>query len=640
MILHKHLLIYIALLLLFTNVIINDVSSLKIPSRNNNNNNEGKIIQQVNNLDNNNEQHPSTVNCTWKYFTQPLDHFSPGVVNVNGDNSSAIATFQQRYCIYDKYFNKEVKMNGPPPNILFYTGNESPVEEYINQTGLMWTLAPKLNSLVVFAEHRYFGESVPQLKGVRNCLSYCTTQQALADHALLVLEIKKNYNIQNNNAKVVAFGGSYGGMLASWARIKYPNVFDGAIAGSAPIWGFPLLNPPLDGATQAITRSASKAGGATDQCKENIRTVWPIIYDIGKTALGRQYLSEVLNLCKPMIWMEDVNEYLQYAQALWFDLAEGDYPFPSTYITFAVGPGNYPLPPWPVRVACDQGLNTDYDIKITGNTSNVTYSIEIDKVEIVVNWDVTSSNGYSINALKKSKIHTLLTSIQKAIGVWYNVSGTLQCFDFKNNDVLKKEDEKKKMKMKTVKENKAVMDVVVDVNNNNNNDDDDNICTSNGIPGNAAYWNVICCNENLNLVNTVVQGVGNDMYWPPNVKRNYTYDSVVNAPNSWLNTCNEYYDSIGLYGVSKFHDNYAHWDTMYYGGKDITSASNIVFSNGLLDPWSSAGVLQNLSDTLLAVIIDLGGHHLDLFFPTKNDPESVIKAREIEEQEIRKWIGQ
>ena len=79
---------------------------------------------------------------------------------------------------------------------------------------------------------------------------------------------------------------------------------------------------------------------------------------------------------------------------------------------------------------------------------------------------------------------------------------------------------------------------------------------------------------------------------------------------------------------------------MYYGGKDITSASNIVFSNGLLDPWSSAGVLQNLSDTLLAVIIDLGGHHLDLFFPTKNDPESVIKAREIEEQEIRKWIGQ
>ena len=83
-----------------------------------------------------------------------------------------------------------------------------------------------------------------------------------------------------------------------------------------------------------------------------------------------------------------------------------------------------------------------------------------------------------------------------------------------------------------------------------------------------------------------------------------------------VNTCNEYYDSIGLYGVSRFHDNYAHWDTMYYGGKDITSASNIILC-GLLDPWSSAGVLQGTSDTLLAVIIDLGGHHLDLFFQLK-----------------------
>eukprot|EP00943_MAST-04B_sp_MAST-4B-sp1_P004771 g4771.t1 len=588
------------------------------------------------------ENHPSTVNCTWKYFTQPLDHFSPGAANVNGNKNSSVTTFQQRYCLYDKYFNermtgeRNVASSGQPPNILFYTGNESPVEEYVNQTGLMWTLAPKLNSLVVFAEHRYFGESVPQLKGLRNCLSYCTTQQALADHALLVLEVKKNYNIPN--AKVVAFGGSYGGMLASWARIKYPNVFDGAIAGSAPVWGFPLLNPPLDGATQAITRSASKAGGATDQCKDNIRTAWPIIYDIGKTQDGRDYLSSVLNLCEPLQSTSDVDKYLQYAQALWFDLAEGDYPFPSTYITFAVGPGNYPLPAWPVRVACEKGLNNDFGFKISGNTSNVTYSIEMDKVDIVVDWDITRSNGYTINDVKNSKIDALLSSLQSAVGVWYNVSGTLKCFDVNgdNNIVRNVSPPAKTMETKS-------KDVLVDVNVHslvNNGESNDDICTSNGIPGNAAYWNVICCNENLNLVNTVVQGVGNDMYWPPNVGRDYTYDSVVNAPNSWLNTCNEYYDSIGLYGVSKFHDNYAHWDTMYYGGKDIASASNIVFSNGLLDPWSSAGVLHNVSDTLLAVIIDLGGHHLDLFFPTENDPESVIKAREIEEQEIRKWIGQ
>lgn len=35
------------------------------------------------------------------------------------------------------------------------TGNESPVEEYINNTGLMWELGESLSALLVFAEHRY-----------------------------------------------------------------------------------------------------------------------------------------------------------------------------------------------------------------------------------------------------------------------------------------------------------------------------------------------------------------------------------------------------------------------------------------------------------------------------------------------------
>ena len=115
------------------------------------------------------------VNCTWRYIEQPVDHFTD-------PSTPAPPTYRERYCLYDRYFAKATAAGFDSATdemapILFYTGNESPVEEYINNTGLMWNLAKKMGCLVVFAEHRYEGDSFPAMKGEADCVAGGTTAQ-------------------------------------------------------------------------------------------------------------------------------------------------------------------------------------------------------------------------------------------------------------------------------------------------------------------------------------------------------------------------------------------------------------------------------------------------------------------------------
>ena len=60
-------------------------------------------------------------------------------------------------------------------------------------------------------------------------------------------------------------------------------------------------------------------------------------------------------------------------------MAEGNYPFPSTYITFSVTEGAAsPLPAWPMRVACERGLNRDFGIRLLdGDYADVKFSLSL-----------------------------------------------------------------------------------------------------------------------------------------------------------------------------------------------------------------------------------------------------------------------
>lgn len=95
-------------------------------------------------------------------------------------------------------------------------------------------------------------------------MQYLSTEQALADFSYLIQGYKEERGAQSS--KVVAFGGSYGGMLSAWWRLKYPWIVDGAVAASAPIWSFEGEVPASDpGSFAKIVTQGEPSAGATSK---------------------------------------------------------------------------------------------------------------------------------------------------------------------------------------------------------------------------------------------------------------------------------------------------------------------------------------------------------------------------------------
>lgn len=457
---------------------------------------------------------PGVVNTTLHWYEQTVDHFSWA------PTPSGKQTFKQRYFVHKAYWRK----GGP---IFFYCGNEANVELYVNSTGLMWEHAQEFGAALVFAEHRYYGETMPFGKDTQHHLQFLTMEQALADYAQLLYDLKRTWNTLES--KVVAFGGSYGGMLAAWLRIKYPEAVDGAISASAPVLAFPGMKHNFgDGQTfwQVVTRDATEAAGSDASCAPNVRRAWQDLFELGKTDGGRQQLTSIFRLCEPLLTLEDVRNLALMHLNAWDTMSMGNFPFPSNYLIYQQTQNpSVMLPAFPVRIACE---------RIKGDHPAPEHR---------------------------------LAALREASAVLYNVS-QVQCYDLPSD------------------------------------------------PNFDGVWDYQWCTEFMPQETYFTRNGVTDMFWP-----------FLENMSAIREHC------LVEFGVEPRST----WIAQEFG--DVVGASNIVFSNGLYDPWSSGGVLKNVSETVVAVLIEDGAHHLDLMFSTGEDPETVKQARRTEMEHVRKWIA-
>ena len=315
---------------------------------------------------------PPLSRCTEHRFKQLVDHF---------DGAQAVY-WQQRYFVCEPDW-----WQAPDGPIYFYSGNESPVEEYINNTGLMWENAQADGALLVFGEHRFFGESWPF--GTREAslrhLEVFTYDQALAGYAVLVTALKRDRGTEC--CPTVTFGGSYGAELSFGLRAKYPWVFDAALVASGPL--LTDIGDDIYGQARVMTNTTRILAG--EGCVQAFReTFAEVARLVNGSASDREALGRELRLCSApgADMLPTLRDWFQQA-IVYYTLSS--YPFASTYMTLGVKP----LPPYPMRPVCA----------------------------------ALTAHGGSATAHGGAAAPPSMGALADAMGIFYNLTGSVRCFD-------------------------------------------------------------------------------------------------------------------------------------------------------------------------------------------------------------------
>ena len=273
----------------------------------------------------------STYETHW--ITQPHDHFHFG--------AEASTEWQHRYLVNSTFWDGSGALaNGCKGPILFYTGNEGPIDAFWNISGFVnQVLARKLGALVIFGEERYYGLSQPKLG---TPFEYLSTEQVLADYASLLTRVKASLGA--TSCPVVAFGGSYGGTLTTLFRLKYPHIVVGGLASSAPVGYYAPSRwqsraPPVTQFTwfETVQRVyAEAAPGCYDQLVKAVQSARAAAAAGGAQAAA---LAGTFGLCSAP---PDADSFSWWLTEALESIPQVDYP---------CGPSGT-LPPSPVNATC------------------------------------------------------------------------------------------------------------------------------------------------------------------------------------------------------------------------------------------------------------------------------------------------
>ncbi|CEF99283.1 Twin-arginine translocation pathway, signal sequence [Ostreococcus tauri] len=231
-----------------------------------------------------------------RWFDQTLDHFD----HVDRRRWS------QRYFVNEGFVDK-IEASTP---VFVCVGGEGPaltaraVLDGGTHCGTMIDLAKKHRGIALALEHRFYGASQPTGDLSRESLRYLTSAQALEDVVAFVKYVADAYGLRTtpsddgrngSYSRVIAFGGSYPGMLAAWSRVKYPHAIHAAVASSAPIRAELDMRGYYDVVGKALRE---KDVGGSDACFDAVsETFESELNEALKTPEGRRALETRFNVC-------------------------------------------------------------------------------------------------------------------------------------------------------------------------------------------------------------------------------------------------------------------------------------------------------------------------------------------------------